>query len=266
MPQLDRVVPLVDAFAAQRERLVERIIRLLRTELATFDGWYSDALVAELAGASADKVLVGQSGIANLTDAYLARVASLATDRAISPAGVAPGVSRSLRIGQPNLAAVYARLGPDFRWRRSQGADEPAARAATLIRAEVMADTDMSLAFRRQVVNFNERRGVERYRRVLRSEKPCGLCLAASDRLYSKSSLLPIHGRCRCVVMPVSFSSDPGSTLSNSDLPALYQAAGGTSAAKLKRVTVEQHGELGPVLTVKGQQFRGPADVYAAAA
>ena len=66
--------------------------------------------------------------------------------------------------------------------------------------------------------------------------------------------------------MPVTFTSDPGSTLSNDDLPALYEVAGGTSAAKLKRVTVEQHGELGPVLTVKGQRFRGPADVYADAA
>lgn len=266
MPQLDRIVPLVDAFASQRERIASRVLGLVGADLAGFDGWYSDALVAEVASEVAGQVLAGQAGTANLTDAYLARVVTLATDKATSPAGVAAGLSRSLRIGQPDLAVVYERLGGEFRARRAEGLTRAGALEATTRRASVMADTDLSLAFRRQVVDFNKRRGVERYRRVIRSEKPCGLCLAASDRLYRKANLLPLHGRCRCGVMPVTFTSDPGSTLSNDDLPALYEVAGGTSAAKLKRVTVEQHGELGPVLTVKGQRFRGPADVYADAA
>lgn len=132
-----------------------------------------------------------------------------------------------------------------------------------MTRAGVMADTDMGLAFRHQVVDFNTRRNVLRYRRVTRSEKPCGLCIAASDRIYSKAELLPLHGRCRCGVMPVTHASDPGSTLSNDDLPSLYKAAGGTSAEQLKKVRVVQHGELGPLLVEKGQNFRGPAAVAA---
>lgn len=261
---LDGVVPLVDAFAAQRAALVGRITRLVERDLAGFDGWYSDRLVSELAAQVAAKVLTGQTGIGNLTDAYLSRVTTLVAERTISPAGASPDLGRSLRLGQADLGEVYVRLGADFRWRRSQGVDEAAARSATTTRATVMADTDMGLAFRRQVVDFNQRRGVLRFRRVIRSEGPCGLCLAASDRLYSRGDLMPIHGRCRCGVMPVTMASDPGSTLTNDDLPALYEAAGGTSGEKLKQVRVVQHGELGPVLVARGEHFRGPLEVAAA--
>lgn len=260
---LDRVIPLVDAFSAQRARIVGRVIRLIEADLAGFDGWYSESLLTELGGQVADKVLAGQVGVANLTDAYLARTVALITERPVAPAGASPDLGKSLRMGQADLGQVYVRLGPDFRWRRSQGLTEADARAATTTRATVMADTDMALAFRRQVVDFNRKRNVERYRRVLRSEKPCGLCAAASDRLYTRSDLLPIHGRCRCGVIPVSFTSDPGSSLSNDDLPDLYRAAGGASAEKLKQVRVVQHGELGPLLVEKGQHFRGPLDLAA---
>lgn len=264
MATLDGVVPLVDAFASQRERIVARVLRLVESGLVGFDGWYSDRLVAEMAAGVADHVLTGQKGVASLTDAYLTRVTSMVAGQTLSPAGVAPDLSRSLRTGQADLGEVYVRLGADFRWRRSEGLDETAARAATTTRARVMSDTDMALAFRRQVVDFNKARGVLRYRRVLRSEQPCGLCAAASDRLYTRGDLLPIHGRCRCGVIPVTHATDPGSTLTNDDLPALYEAAGGTSGAKLKNVRVVQHGELGPVLTVRGQHFRGPLEVAAA--
>lgn len=260
----DSVIPAVDAFGNSRAALIDRIVRLIERDVAGFDGWYSDRLVAELADQVAANVLVGQRGMANLTDAYLARVTSLIVGHGVTPAGVAPDLGRSLRIGQAQLGEVYMRLGPDFRWRRSQGVPEADALSATTTRAGVMADTDLSLAHRRQVVDFNEKRGVLRYRRVTRSEKPCGLCAAASDRLYRRGDLLPMHGRCRCAVMPVEMQNDPGSTLTNDDLAAIYQAGGGTSAAALKRVVVEQHGELGPVLTVRGQHFRGPAAVAAA--
>lgn len=262
---LERVIPLVDAFAAQRERLVARVLMHVEADLAGFDSWYSDRLVLEVAGQVADKVLSGQRGVAQLTDAYLSKVTTMVAGQVISPAGVSPSLGKSLREGQAVLGDVYVRLGADFRWRRSTGLEAAAAQSATLTRAGVMADTDMGLAFRRQVVDFNQRRGVSRYRRVIRSEKPCGLCLAASDRLYSKSDLLPLHGRCRCGVMPVSYASDPGTTLSNADLPELYKAAGGTTAEQLKKVRVVQHGELGPLLVEKGHHFRGPAAAAAAA-
>lgn len=257
------IIPLVDAFASQRARIVARVLRLIEADLAGFDGWYSERLVAEVATKVADKTLSGQRGVASLTDAYLARVTSKLAGHTIDPAGVDPSLGKSLRMGQADLGEVYVRLGAEFRWRRAAGATAEQSQDMTLTRAKVMSDTDMSLAFRRQVVDFNGRRGVMRYRRVLRSEKPCGLCAAASDRIYTRGDLMPLHGRCRCGVMPVTHSSDPGSTLSNSDLPDLYKAAGGTSAQKLKKVRVVQHGELGPLLVEKGQYFRGPVEVAA---
>ena len=54
--------------------------------------------------------------------------------------------------------------------------------------------------------------------------------------------------------------------LNDGTLGELYQAAGSTRGADLKRVrvTVEEHGELGPQLRVRGQHFRGPDEVAAA--
>jgi hypothetical protein len=254
----------VDAFGDRRASIVDRVWSLIERDLVGFDGWYSERLMTELADAVAAKVLAGQRNTAALTDAYLARVTSILAGSLVSPVGVGSDMAQSLRIGQADLGTVYLRLGAEFRYQRSLGVAEDAARSLVSTRASVMADTDLSLAHRAQADRFMRRRSVERFRRVLRSEKPCGLCAAASDRIYTRGDLMPIHGRCRCGVMPVTVSTDPGSTLSNDDLAAIYKAAGGTSAAKLKRVTAHQHGELGPVLSVKGQHFRGPAAVAAA--
>ena len=92
------------------------------------------------------------------------------------------------------------------------------------------------------------------YRRVIHPEQSrggsCGLCVVAADRLYRKSELLPIHGRCRCTIAPVTRAHDPGAELNAADLDQLYGAAGSSRREDLKRVrvTVEQHGELGPQL------------------
>ncbi|HET8537116.1 MAG TPA: hypothetical protein VFL73_08045 [Solirubrobacteraceae bacterium] len=260
---LAAAVPLVDAFAARREAVTSRTLDFVERDLVAFDGWYSDRLVADMAGLVASRVLAGQETVGQLTDAYLSRMTSLVAGQDISPVGVSAALAKSLRIGVAALPEAYGRLGPDYRWRRSQGVDAVEAQAATVTRAKVMADEDLGLAFQRQVVDFNQRRGVLRYRRVVRSERPCGLCFAASDRLYTKSDLLPLHARCRCGVITVTHQTDPGSTLTNDDLPALYEFAGGTSAAQLKRVVVVQHGELGPQLRVAGQHFRGPDEVAA---
>lgn len=262
-----RIVRTIDAFAEQRQRQVDRITDMVAALFAGFDGWYSDSLVAEVTDQVAARVSAGQLGIAALTDAYLARVTSAVFGRAVSAAGVPASMGRTLRTGPASTQDVYKRVAAEYRWQRFLGQPDAAASDIAVQRSKAMAATDLDLAHQRQVQRFNQTRGVTRYRRVIRSERTCGLCAAASDRLYYRDDLLPIHARCRCDVIAVTAQSDPGSLLNEQTFQDLYQAAGSTYGKDLKRVTVEvvQHGELGPQLRVAGQNFRGPDDLPAAA-
>jgi hypothetical protein len=92
------------------------------------------------------------------------------------------------------------------------------------------------------------------YRRFIHPEFSaggvCGLCVAASDRIYHRETLRPIHLRCKCTSAPVTKTYDPGLGLNDSDIKNLYTDAGGsTSAADLKRGRYKiAYNELGPVL------------------
>ena len=128
-------------------------------------------------------------------------------------------------------------------------------------RAEVVADTSLTLTMRAQLEQAAKKdpRLVTGYRRVIHPELSaggtCGLCVAASTRVYYVDNLLPIHGRCRCTVTPMigkaNSDGDIGGAINESDLPTLYRLAGGTTAgAALKRTRfrVVDHPETGKQL------------------
>ena len=97
--------------------------------------------------------------------------------------------------------------------------------------------------------------GVTHYRRVIHPELSkggtCGMCVVASDRVYKTGTLMPIHANCECTVAPIAGDDDPGHRINAADLRRLYGDAGGTGRAGLKRTRyrIDEHGELGPVLT-----------------
>jgi hypothetical protein len=152
----------------------------------------------------------------------------------------------------------------------SEGITLDEAKRRAIQRARVMADTDIMLADRAQASAFlRERkpRGITGYRRVLQPElgsggPPCGLCVVAADRLYFIEELMPIHARCRCTVVAAGEVDDPGFSLNEKDLAAIYKAAGGTGGKGLKNIRVEvtEHGEFGPWLVNAQQRFRGPRE------
>ncbi len=176
---------------------------------------------------------------------------------------------------------VWARIGETYRKAVvMDGASQETARARAMTRVRLTAETDVLLAIREQIDNTLVKRGVTGYRRVPRFERsekgygPCGLCVVAADRVYSVKEMLPIHHRCRCEVVPIMGSLDPGLTLNTEDLKALYEAAGttggdggpSTAGKLLKRIRVEfvEHGELGPVIIDGSRGWRGPRQVAAA--
>lgn len=173
-------------------------------------------------------------------------------------------------------ADVYGRAADGARYDQVvHGMDEPAARQRAIVRIQAAAHTDITLAVRAQYMQALDRGRTVRadgWRRILRPELsqsgPCGLCVVAADRLYSRGDLLPIHDRCVCEVLPVIGDLDPGLLLNSDDLARIYQEAGSTGGGKRQggalkniRVALTEHGELGPVLTRSDQHFRGMQQV-----
>lgn len=260
---------LVDAYANKQDELDARAVNAVRAALTNFTGWYSDAKVRDMAAQLVKQIESTQRLTASLTNAYLQRVAAGVVGQAV---GAVPLVSvADLRAGTDHVE-VYERLGMQYRYAASQGAAPAEALATTLARGVAMGQMDNLLAFRGQSRQFLRASGkIHGYRRVLRPELSrtgsCGLCAVASDNIYSVDDLMPIHEHCKCGVLPIAGGKDPGRTLNVAEYKGITDAAGGDTREALSRVkvAVHEHGELGPVLRVEDQHFRGPAEVARAA-
>ena len=212
-----------------------------RTWLALDD--YRDDDIARWVRAVSPAVQAGQIRTAALTDAYLAAYRTLTVEPS-RPVGVPADVATGAR-GVPT-ADVYARMGPEVWSKLANGLSFDEAVNAGLARAVKSAATDMQLAkthAANYVFSVDDR--VTSYRRVVNG-KTCSLCISAADRTYYRGDLLPIHPGCDCGVQPVY--GDPA--------PAVNGPA--ELADDRGDVEVNEHGELGPVLTVAGQHFEGP--------
>lgn len=170
---------------------------------------------------------------------------------------VIPGdVEVYLRAGVSPLD-VWMRPAETFRYEVSRGIRENDALVTALERVETMAHTDISLAKRAEIdAIYKATPKVHGYRRVIHPElsetgMSCGLCVVASNRVYKSGQLLPIHDLCNCETLPITSDNDPGRELNQDDLNAIYEAAGGNTAADLlkTRVIFKDHGELGPIIS-----------------
>lgn len=136
---------------------------------------------------------------------------------------------------------------------------ERAAQHEMEMRAERMVNDDIAMASRaasQDAMKAAPAGRITGYRRVLHPEltesgQSCGLCIAASTRVYKVGELLPIHNFCKCECVPIVNGNDPGSQINDEDLAALYDEAGGSTAKEdlaNEKYVVFQHPELGPVL------------------
>ncbi|AYD82117.1 head maturation protease [Gordonia phage Turuncu] len=141
------------------------------------------------------------------------------------------------------------------------------------IRLERMVNDDIGMANRsafRGAINAVPGDVIIGYRRVLHPElaesgQSCGLCVAASTRLYKKKDLLPIHNLCNCEPVEVIKGRDVGQQINDEDLDTLYGAAeDSTDRQDLSNTkwTVFDHPELGPVLrSAPRSQRKKPVDI-----
>lgn len=264
--RLEELARAVQVQEAARTSAEQQINALVLSAVRDFSDWYSTLAITSWARALVRRVQPVQRSLARSTDAYLASVASVTTGRRVRPVG-SVDVS-TLRSGVTHEGA-YGRVAESYRYqeyalqRSSSPVDLVTPDEAATKRALDVAGTDAMLVPRAQSQKFMTRSPrITGYRRIIHPELSktgtCGLCVAASDRLYGPTELMPIHPpTCHCVPLPVYDGKDPGSILNRRDLDRLYRDAGDSTsgdALRRTRYQVNDNGELGPVLAEKGYE------------
>lgn len=256
------------AYLAATSALRARLLDFVAASYAG-QGDYRDAAAAAFVAQTVPAVQAAQQTMASLTSAYLAHMIASTAGGSSAPLGVSADVLSTLRGVDP--AEVYRRPYVQVWTDLAQGKDFPAAVAAGSRRAASLAATDLQMAKTKaaQVVMQHDGR-VTGYRRVLVGAHSCALCVLASTRWYSRGDLSPIHPACDCAVEPLFGGAQPDEVpaaelhaVVSRDLGANYVSASGARGPVNYRdiVITHEHGELGPVLGVRGQHFTGPSDI-----
>jgi hypothetical protein len=262
-PATDEIALWVAQYAEASDQLRTRSQEVVGSAWTGFTDWYDATAVSSIADQLAGVSTAAQQQVAGLAAQYVEM--TMAATRP-GPVRSRPPKTPAVRNGA-DLLRVYTRPAEVYRRTIATGGDEQTAIAAAVTRGEHLVDTDVMLAQRQASQAALEDAGAKLFRRILRPELSksgsCGLCVVASDRIYKVRELMPIHDRCHCVVAGIVGGRDPGKAINAEDLQALYAAAGSTSGDDLKRVRVQvnEHGELGPVLTRHGDEFRAKKDV-----
>lgn len=245
------------AYAAQVKAVRERVDSFTQARFAA--GQHRDADLERFVSQVVPVVLAARRQVSALTDAYLAQVLSDALGQRVRPRG--PIDTDLLR----GVAAsdVYARPFVEVRTKLSEGLTYDAAVSAGSARLRDIALADMQLAKTHTAQARVDVDGVRGYKRTLTGNKNCALCYLASTQFYHKEDLLPIHPGCDCGVQPIA-TGDRANM--DADITATHEAvedrlgasdSGGRAPDYRKQLIVREHGELGPVLAVRGQHFAG---------
>jgi hypothetical protein len=276
----------VSAQDATREQLADQAAGLAQSATAEFASWYSMDAITAWAEQLAGNVQAVLGVLAGMVDAYLATIIGELAGVHMRPVGAIDVTN--LRGGDVTHAGAYGRVADTYRWQQSRL--DSAAKAiltdpnptpptlqspidAALDRAAAVAGRDAQLTLQQQAqqtMRAGHAQGlITGWRRVVHPELSktgtCGLCIAASDRVYSTGDLMPLHDHCHCLPVPITATSDPGLQLDEAAFRRLYGEAGGTTREALKktRYQITDHGELGPVLAPAGAKQRTPRQVAA---
>lgn len=272
-------VTAIAAYAQIVEQVRQRVIDFL-THLWRTMGSYHKSDVDTLTEQVVPVVLAGQRQVASLTDAYLSSLYGHMTGEPSPPSGdglAAVAAYDVLREGK-TPEDVYERPFIEVWAALKNGKSLDEAVQLGEQRLQNLAATDMQLAkthASRAVLSGQER--IVGYRRVLEGSYSCGLCILASTQRYHKEELMPLHNFCDCGTAPIFGNQDPGQVLNEQLVVDVHQAVadrlgksnasgrlsqkGGKTLDYRQIVVTHQHGEIGPVMAIRGQHFDGPAQV-----
>lgn len=271
---------LVETYAAQHASIVEQLLRALLNLWLPFRWWGRPDMVNGAAAASAVQVDAATRRARRLARAFMIRQLELIN---AAPDVFPPVVDTYERGGTP-IVEVYKRPARQLEHKIRQDMKTLERETGTTIawpetvtdeqwktftdRLTSLVEDDLSATARDEAQKVMcSAPKIIGYRRVIHPEfsktGTCGLCVVASSRFYTKAELMPLHGSCKCTISPITATQDLGTKLNKDDLAKIYKAAGSTYAEDLKKIIVQinEHGELGPILTRKGNHFRDVAEV-----
>lgn len=267
--ELDQLIRLVDTYTARYAQIEAEARRQVAGEFVGVDPYDAAAVAAAAAGAAGVSAYATNTVVGLASQFYLLALSLMGGDPPrLNVANVDIGAARG---GDVDLVSVYERPAKRYRINITDRLDTAAAAADAERLLQQTIDADLMLAQRAAMAEMLAATAtITKYRRVVRPELSqtgvCGLCLAAADQVYTKKDLLPLHHRCKCIVLPiVEADARVPEYVNEITLSELYTAADSTSGRELKKIRyrIEDHGELGPVLVQQGHRFTGPNDLAA---
>lgn len=275
-PQLHALVRAYGARTAAIRAQTEAFV----TDVWQASGSWHRGDITRIARTVAPVTEAAQHRMAALTDLYLAQVETFHSGRVVPPRGVTAGEVTSQALRGVDAVELFERTGPTVGSALAKGDTVARASGKGLQRLQKMVAANLQLSktrtSRRVLRDSGER--VVGYRRVLNGPVNCGLCVVASTQRYRRGDLLPIHPGCDCSVLPIHGDQDPGWVIDEDQLDSVHAAieerfgAHARSAGEFRTphdealhyrdlLVVNEHGELGPVLGVRGQDFTAAADL-----
>lgn len=255
--QRDRLIAAEGRLSADiRRRLVEYATRMWGAM-----GSWRDADVDRFIETLVPKVLAGQRQMAQITDAYLTQLTGSKPGGLIDVNGIR-GVPDEQVYRRP-ATALYAGL------HAGKTLDQSQKDATTRLAGLIATGLQMSKVRQAQHA-IAAMPGVEAFRRVLHGPGDCALCIIASTQRYWKGTLLPIHPGCNCSVESLGRGDHREQVLDEDLLQRVHDQVesftgssdrGGRGPDYRKLIVVREHGEIGPLLTWKHQNFTGPNDI-----
>jgi hypothetical protein len=245
--------------------------RLSSTVASLFDsGSYRDVDANAYVELMGPVSVASQQTMANITAAYLAHQVQMMTGTAVPAPDVPADLISGVGLRGVDPATVLRRPYEQVWYALSQGKTLEQAAAIGRKRALDNALTDLQLARTRTAQRvLGQNHLVTGYRRVLTGPHSCALCVVASTHTYKRADLMPIHPQCDCAIEPlIAGQTVPETPLEQvhaairRDLGDNYVSPDARRGIDYRKVLVtHEHGEIGPVLAVRGQHFTGPSQI-----
>lgn len=250
---------LLAAHQGQTTQIRERLVGYAGALWAGLGSW-RDEDIARFVTALGPRVLAGRAQVARLTGSYLSA----------STGSPSTGLVDTATLRGMAVADLYRRPAASLYAALAEGKAFDAAQSMAGTRLKSLVSTDLQLSMTHQARRSLGGSGVEAYRRVLRGRGDCALCVVASTQRYWVKDLLPIHPGCNCDVEPLGAGDHRDHVLDEAQLEFVHDQVqgftgesdrGGRSPDYRKLIVVREHGEIGPLLTWKHQQFTGLDDL-----
>lgn len=262
------------------DQVRHRVLQFTQSAWTGLGSW-RDADVERFISAVVPVVTGGQRQIATLTNAYLAEQVAELFGGSSAPKGVSAELAAGavLRNGVAP-EDVYRRPAVEVYTALKRGASLDSAVNLGANRLRQLVTTDMQLAKTHAAQQTLRDSKAQYYRRVLHGNKNCALCIVASTQRYRVKDLMPCHPGCQCTPEPID--GPVPHVLDRARLEELHAAVARTTGSPADRgggrssdafsngrlrqsyldlMVVQSHGEYGPTLAYRGQNFTGPGDI-----